>query len=683
MNHSLKLSVSFFILFFQLVAFSQTHITCNANQTIYDKISSDPVFKAKWDSIQNIQDQHVIDYLNNGSASRATIYIPVVYHILHQGGEENISNEQILSDLEQMNNMFNRQNPSWTNVNNNFSPADIDIQFLLAQKKDDGTCFSGITRTNSSLTNHNGNSTGVANAVKAAHGDFPGDKYMNIFVCKNIGGAAGYTTQPWNTGMNNGIYILHTYVGTQGTSNFTVENATSAHEVGHWLNLDHLWGPTNNPNQASNCSYDDGIGDTPNTIGWTSCNPSGSSCSSLDNTENIMEYSYCPNHMFSAGQKAEMRSAATSFIGGRNNVTSASNLTATGVFADVLCEADFKPEKSVVCEGEPVQFFDNSYHNATSWSWSFPGGTPSTSTAQNPIVTYNTPGPYNVSLTATNASGSRSITKQGITILGYWGYLPPFSHGFEAPNDIPKYFLPSGSAPNSWTITSAASYTGTSSAYVNNFNNNQGALAELSSETINLSNFSSASLNFQYAYAKQTSTLGESVQLLVSTDCGETWVVLRGLQTTASPTNSSFIPSGNSDWDYLSVNIPGAFLQPNFRFQIRITNNGGNNLYIDDISFSGVASLEEEVNAISDLKIFPNPANSETNISLSLKEDANVEIHLLDMLGKTIKTISTPQNLSKNSTHSFNIKKGNLNNGVYFVKFTINNQVKLQRVIFN
>lgn len=675
--------ISFSAIILTNITFSQTAITryCNANQSIYDKAASDSTFSAQWDSIKTLQNNNLQDYLQHQASSRATLYIPVVYHILHQGGDENISNEQILSDLEQINDMFNKQNPSWTSVNSNFTPGDADIQFLLAQKKNDGTCFSGITRTYSSLTNHNGNSSGVANAVKTVHGDFPGNKYLNIFVCKDIGGAAGYTTQPWNTGMDNGIYILHEYVGTTGTSNFTTENATSAHEAGHWLNLDHTWGGSNNPNQASNCSSDDGIGDTPNTIGWISCNPSGSSCSSLDNVENIMEYSYCPNHMFTNGQVNVMRSAAVSFVGGRSNVTSSSNHSATGIFADVLCEADFSVDKKIVCENEVVQFYDNSYHNATSWSWSFPGGTPSSSTAQNPTVTFAGSGTYNVTLTATNASGSKSVTKQGVKVLSEWGYLFPYTEGFESPTAIPDKLNPEGGATNNWTISFAA-YSGSKSAYVKNFSNGVGAVAELSSHTLNLSNQSSATMTFQYAYAKKTSTLGESTQLLISNDCGNTWVVIRGFGTTASATNSSFVPSGAGDWSYQSVNIPSGYLTRNFRFKFRIENNGGNNFYVDDINFSGVASINE-IDDLSKINIFPNPANQEATINIQLKNDAVVAMDLIDVLGKQVTTILSERNLISGENHTYTLNRNNLKNGVYFVRLTVNGQTQLQRVVFN
>jgi PKD repeat protein len=68
--------------------------------------------------------------------------------------------------------------------------------------------------------------------------------------------------------------------------------------------------------------------------------------------------------------------------------------------------ANFTGTPTTVIEGLSVQFTDQSTNGPTSWSWTFPGGTPATSTAQNPAVTYSTPGTYDVTLVATNSAGS-------------------------------------------------------------------------------------------------------------------------------------------------------------------------------------------------------------------------------------------------------------------------------------
>lgn len=681
----------FFLILFSATAFYGQQIDkanfCAHNQEIYDELARNPLFQKTLDSIKLIQKTHFDNYQRTAATSRArTIYyIPIVYHIIHQGGPENISDAQIFSDLEQLNAMFRKQNPSINDVKSNFKniTADIEIEFKLAQKKEDGTCFSGITRTNSPTTS---GATGGArvNAIRNVHGDFPGDKYLNIFIAKDIGGAAGYTMQPYPgfTAMENGIHVLHNYIGTIGTSSQTIENSTTAHEVGHWLNLDHTWGPSNSPGSTSNCSSDDGIGDTPNTIGWTTCDTNGVSCSTLDNVQNIMEYSYCAQNMFTLGQDAVMRAAATSPVGGRSNVISAPNHSATGIFSDVLCQADFSAERTITCEDYAVQFTDNSYHNPTSWSWSFPGGTPSTSNAKNPVVTYPSEGVYDVSLTVTNASGTLYVSKsQYIRVLGKWG-LQNYSEGFENPQNLNNNWFPRIiSGTKNWEITNTAANSGSNSVRIENFNSTLGAKAELNSETIYLADKTSATLTFDYSYARKSSTGSEKIQIYFTNDCGENWILVKSLFITVPITDSYFTPtSGN--WSYQSVNINPQFLVSDFRFKIVLENVGGNNAYFDNININSVVGIKE-INDFNSFSIYPNPFNQKATVEFNLINNSEVSIELVDVLGKTVKPVLSKTTLNSSTPHLFEINKNNLTKGLYFVKTTVNGNITLKKVLIN
>ena len=143
------------------------------------------------------------------------------------------------------------------------------------------------------------------------------------------------------------------------------------HEVGHWLNLDHPWGNTNNPNLASNCFTDDNVQDTPECIGVTSCNLNSNSCSGdnaywgfdmRDNVENYMDYSYC-SKMFTQGQVNRMRAALQVSSTGRSNLWKASNLSATGATGDLyLCKAEFEADRTTICSGNEIFFTDDSYN---------------------------------------------------------------------------------------------------------------------------------------------------------------------------------------------------------------------------------------------------------------------------------------------------------------------------------
>lgn len=655
-------------------------IFCSNNESFYKRAKTDLAFKQKLDSVDAIQNEYLNNYISANNINRAgtVYYIPVVYHVLHEGGLENISDDQIMSDLAQMNQMFRKQNPSVTNVNPVFAPiaADVEIEFVLAQRKNDGSCFSGITRTYSPTTNTGGDI--AVSHVRAHHGDFPGDKYLNIFISKDIGGAAGYTHKPLDTLMENGIHVLHTYVGTIGTSTQTIENSTTAHEAGHWLNLDHTWGGSNSPADSANCSMDDGVNDTPLTIGWNTCNTNGSSCGSLDNTENIMEYSYCPNSMFTTGQKDRMRAAIISPVGNRMNVISASNHIATGIFENYMCEANFITPDLVVCENEQIQFFDRSNHGATSWNWSFPGGTPSTSTLQNPIVTYSNYGFYDVSLTATNASGSATTTKSNyVRIEGYWGEQN-YSEGFESAN---KNWESKGTNNYNWVASNKTSFSGNNSLYLENYTIEEGNVATFYSPNIDLNNRISATLNFQYGYAHKNTTSNESLRVYISNNCGKTWTVARGLIPTIQNVDIPFTANLPNHWLSVAINLSPAYFVSNFRFKIELVSGGGNNIYIDDINISGTVGVNKEENLIG-LSLYPNPALNKSTIKIDANKNANLSIELLNIVGKSVKTITQSTKISENQTYSYDIDKGNLTSGVYFVKVTVNNKTSIERLIF-
>jgi len=122
--------------------------------------------------------------------------------------------------------------------------------------------------------------------------------------------------------------------------------------------------------------------------------------------------------MFTEGQKARMHAALNANIGQRSSLHTPANLIATGTnngYVPVTCVpvAEFSNVRKYICAGTTLTFTDLSWKSdATSWQWSFPGGTPSTSSDQNPVVQYNTPGIYDVTLIASNSAGSNTLTRQ-------------------------------------------------------------------------------------------------------------------------------------------------------------------------------------------------------------------------------------------------------------------------------
>jgi PKD repeat protein len=455
------------------VEYCKTHHKMN-------ELKKNPAFLKLFQDEQKILKQQELQL--KASSQKGTVYtIPVVFHVLHNGGVENISQAQILDAVDILNRDYRLLNADANNVQPTFQgmPSDIEIEFALATKAPNGQCFGGITRTLNSITNNGADGSDQVNAIingnDVYNNQWPGNDYLNIFVVNDAGGAAGYTTKPSNwlgSAMTNGIWVLHDYVGSIGTGS-NGKSRTLTHETGHWLNLDHLWGPNNNPGNSSSCNDDDDVDDTPRCIGVTSCNLTANTCSNdaidgywttdvVDNVENYMEYSYC-SKMFTDDQRSRMRAAITSGVGGRNNLWQTSNLNSTGANATpTACVAQFIVDRQVICAGDDLVFNDDSYSNISSWNWSFQGGSPSTSTSQNPQVSYSSTGEYDVTLSVTDIFGN-SVSQtysNHITVLGSPGKSLPVTEGFEnisLPNN--DWFIENYGGPG-FSITSQAAYSG-------------------------------------------------------------------------------------------------------------------------------------------------------------------------------------------------------------------------------
>lgn len=682
-------------------AYAQEEIHfCHANEKMDELKASDPAIALDMEQSRQELEEWTANYIANEydpNARTAVYTIPVVFHVLHTNGPENISDAQIYDALQLMNDNFNKLNASWSTVNPAFLGivADCQIEFKLARKKNNGTCTNGITRTFTETTHADVNDDQV-NAVQAAQGNWPGNKYLNIFVVNDAGGAAGYTTYPSNwsgTSMSNGIKILHNYVGSIGTSNMTVSTALS-HEVGHWLNLAHCWGNSNSPGLPENCGDDDGVSDTPNTIGWTSCNINGVSCSSLDNVENYMEYSYC-SKMFTEGQKARMHAALESNTGDRDNLWTPANLAATGVSVpEVLCQVQFSGDRTVICAGESVTFTDESYNAVTGTNWTFTGGSPASSTTSNPTITYNTPGVYSVSLQATDGSTTLTNTKTNyIVVLSNPGDALPYFEGFETLASFPdfdRFTIDNDDNGEAWEITSSASTTGDKSVWLNNFAATQtGTLDAFMSGPIDLSGVASTDpivFNFRYAYRKKTTGNDEWLRFYISKDCGQTWVLrknIHGSSLSSINATSSYLPPDESAWYSVSVtNINSDYYVSNMRFKFEFESDGGNNIYIDDInlypeSMTGI----QETSELSGFSIYPNPVTDIMQINLDIANTSDYTISVVNVLGEQITTIYKGELLA--GMNQLGFSAATLPQGVYFIRIEGNGESAVHRFVKN
>lgn len=682
-----KILLSLFSVFSFFTVISQEELKyCGADELRIETLKKNPeiaraVIKRD-EELEEFTKKFVTDFYSKRTSS-ATYIIPVVFHVIHNYGNENISNAQILDGLDILNKTFRKQLADTASIVAAFKPlhADCDIEFRLAQLDPSGNCTNGINRIASPLTAIGDHS--VKSIIQ-----WPTNKYLNIYIVQNAAGLAGHCVWPADADSIpawDGIVIGSNYVGSIGTSTYT-QSVAFAHECGHYLNLQHIWGGNNVPgfyyypcaDPFKDCNIDDLVADTPPTIGWVSCNLSGASClNAVDNVQNTMDYSYC-NRMFTYGQKARMQACLNSPIAGRNNLWQTANLIATGVLTvpGPLCKADFTSTKKVVCQGsgDIITFTNASYNGPyTSLLWTFSGGTPATSTAPAPGVTFNIPGKHDVSLKVINGTDSVEVTKTDyISVLPNTGTTYPFTEGFETTTSLDglEWFSNSIDTVNAWQLTSAASYSGSRSVVLNNFNNTMTTKDELFSKIINLSGATALNLTFKYAHAKKDSSSNDRLQVLITNNCNTTWIQRLNLTGTALETapitSASFTPANTSEWKQGFATIPTSYMVSGFRFKFLYTSNGGNNIYIDDINLDVNAGINDASDINTTFQLFPNPANEQVSVFFALDQTGEFEISIINMLGQTIYDHGKEKYAAGEHTISLDVK--NIPAGAYMIR---------------
>ena len=612
------------------------------------------------------------------------IVIPVVFHVIHYNGPENISDEQIYSGIEVMNRDYRLLNDDSEDIISEFADiaADTEIEFRLAQIDPDGNCHTGINRIVSPLTYDGGSE--VKDLIQ-----WPRNSYLNIWVVEDANGAAGYSLYPGsvNGGQgagNDGIVVAHDYTGNTGTSN-NYRSRTLTHEAGHWMNLRHLWGNSNSPGDPDNCDMDDQVSDTPMTSGWTSCNVNGSTCGSLDNVQNYMEYSYC-SRMFSDGQRTRMRAAMNSGVAQRNQLWTPQNLEETGVSLEpILCEARFGVSRQTVCVGDTVQFFDNSYHGVSGWAWDF--GDDNEASDENPFHSFDEPGMYDVTLVVSNGVNEVSLTEQAfIQVLDPDGMQLPFSENFEAEELDHNWFMVDVSNDgNGWEITTVAGYTGDQSLRIHNWSNNtEFNRDQLVSQAVDMSEAELIQVTYKWAYCYKGNDADEDetddrLKVYASPDCGETWSLRRMHRgytdlPSAPPHPFVFTPNGQDEWNSYVLDIPYAqFYTENFRLMFEFESRLGNNIFLDDINITAYTAadlLEMEMGEGISVEVYPNPARLEATVAFStvIAYDG-MQIELADLAGR--KLWEQNQRSVAPGTHRIDIPVGEWSAGTYLVSVAL------------
>lgn len=639
--------------------------------------------------------------------------IPVVFHIIHKYGTENITDAQIFNQMDILNRDYRLLNADTSDVVQEFKQlySDIKIEFKLAAYDPNGNCTNGIEH----IYSHEAYQGDDASKLN----QWPRYRYLNVWVVDQMeNGVAGYAYYPNATDgagfYRDGIIILNNYIGSIGTGNLNGSRALT-HEIGHWLGLPHCWGSTNDPGLA--CG-DDGIDDTPITKGYNLFCPNTAAQAKIcdtaivENFQNYMEYSYC-SVMFTKDQKDVMRTNLQQISGQRNQLIDSANAVFTGInlVTPPVCKpiADFNAANQYNCLGTAITFNDRSYNSdVDTWAWTFTDGSSTiTSTSQNPSVTFANTGYHDVTLIVGNQYGYDTIVKNDYiyTWNNAWSHVGPGSYdlntvagnsdqfgvfNYEENHSYFKIIQQNG-VDNSKCFKLNTYFDNSPYYPYSNegmyYDRLAGSVDEIITPSFDLTHTTGVTITFDYAYASNglaESDITEKIIVYASKNCGQTWTPRKTITGAALTTMgyagySDTKPTNNTMWKTATANYNATGTDYNTIFKIEFTaSDVAGNLYIDNININGTLGINE-LDTQLDINVYPNPVNDQDELTVAYTAgNEEVTFELRDTQGKAV--YNEVRN-ELNQEVSFNLNTKNLSAGCYYLVIRSNGYTTTKKVM--
>lgn len=562
--------------------------------------------------------------------------IPVVVHVIHDGEPlgtgRNISDTQIQSQIEVLNEDFRRKagTPGW---NNHPRGADVQIEFVLAKRDPSGNLTTGIVRWNRNTQGWNAppyDFNYMNGTIKPATQWDP-NRYLNIWVADLSGSILGYAQFPDLSGLlgmpgdagvgvctqtanTDGVVILSSVFGSALKGNFSGMSApyhlgrTTTHEVGHWLGLRHTWGD-------GDCTVDDFCDDTPlcdDQLYGCRAHPAPACIAGERRMiENYMDYSDdgCMN-IFTIDQAVRMRIVLENCPRRRSLITSPGLVPPATVDAAIidlpiprdLCPNTYNINAILRNNGTgtltsvPVAYRINSGPwQSLTWTGSLTGGATTTLTLSG--LDFSVPGDYTLTV-CSNLSSDPDRTEDTVTtrFKVHDGFYPLFED-FEAyegrafPPSLWRVVNPDNDC-YTWRPGHCVGANGqrTTAMFVNLWAYaNTGRRDELYTPIIDLTNApAGVALRFNVAYRRYNDNSTDELRVEISTDCGSTWsatpIFSKSGATLATGANTTtrYIPGAATDWHTETVSL-NAYTGQRIRLRFVTVNQYGNNIWIDNI----------------------------------------------------------------------------------------------------
>jgi hypothetical protein len=274
---------------------ASTERKCSSHDVLEEQMKADPSLRLRMEAIEEFTRRFEQDAAANRLLPDGTIEIPVVFNVLYRTAAQNVSLAQLQSQIDVLNEDFSATNADYnlTSTYNSVKAGNIKVRFVIDQ----------VNRRQTNKTSWSTNDAMKKNAQGIAPSS-PETK-LNIWVCNMGGGILGYAQFPGGNPVTDGVVLDNNATGRTGTAAAPFNKGrTATHEVGHWLNLRHIWGD-------ATCGNDQ-VGDTPlhNTANYgcpAAAHRSTCAGTPVEMTMNYMDYTddACM-YMFSSGQKNRM-----------------------------------------------------------------------------------------------------------------------------------------------------------------------------------------------------------------------------------------------------------------------------------------------------------------------------------------------------------------------------------------
>lgn len=669
-----------------------------------------PTLKTRFDKsvqqLKQIADRRAVQSVLREDG--APIYIPVVFHIVLTN-PNTVTDAQVKAQLDTLNVDYAGLNADSTKIPAAFKAlfGKSLIQFKLAQRTPDDDPSTGIERYTAGKSSYTYDDNTLKYKSSGGADAWDPDRYLNIWITNISGGILGYATFPGGSVKEEqGVVILYSSLPGGSAAPYNM-GRTLTHESGHYFFLYHIWGDDNGA-----CSGTDYVGDTPNQADKTGGCPNGvvrlDACSPVAPGymyQNYMDYTddACMM-MFTKLQVTRMEAALTTYRATLLTSNGADPVVLKNINASLrsidapatrICTATFAPSVTLRNLGALALTTANIYasiDNGTAVKTQWTGALASRATTNVTLNNLTTvAGKHTLKIYVTDPNGGVDGEMSNDTIRSAFEYYPPvaapYTEGFEGSTFPPQgWDIINPDGYYTWERVTGVAKTGNASVVIRNLDYAQnGQMDYLRLPLVNITEADSAFLTFQVAAAVQTdpataNNVWDTLQVLVSTDCGNTYTSLykkwgSSLITRKTAVTTPYVPTAN-EWRRDSVNVTGYINQGPIMLAFLNTTNYENNIYLDDINLYKIY-INPNLKA-KGILITPNPTSGNLSVQFYPNPVTLKGISIYDMDGRKVLERLVGTN---NGTNRYDFDLSRFASGMYTVRVVYTDKTVVQKVL--